>query len=325
MTNHTYQYGTIAQLRKIYETHTDEARDLSERAHQQLATAATHAALAHDAALLLDQTDPEWTAECEAPLVTRALRLRAWREMLDFLEAHPEIGISAYESLTITQLDGKPATPEYLDSLKDAGIHVKRSEKYATAELWFGNYDVKLGASAKLPEPEIEPVTDAAAIDEHQADAADAGEQPGEMLIADPTGIVSLDKAIVPPEDGEGPVDPDGAAEFIQSGITAYQAVSREQQPIQINDRVRVHSADVDGSRTDFPERFEGRKGIVTEVRADAFTADPGASGDAEDLPVDVALEGESEPHCFAVAEVEVLVTVEQRIATMDRLAGQPA
>jgi hypothetical protein len=286
MADHTYQFGTIAQLRKIHEENSAKAKASSYAAQVHLAEAGTHAALARDAAVLLNVADSEWTAECETPIVARTLRLKAWREMLDFLEAHPEIGLGGYESIGIEQPNGERATPEYLESLEHLGIKVERTQKHVVAELWFGNHDVVLRTYANIEPPaDIELVIEPDTGEEHQAleAAADADEA---------------------------------------------ECPSREEQPIQINDRVRVHhrlAADDDGSRTDFPDDFEGREGIVTEVRLEAFATDRGATDDAEDLPIDVMLDGECEVHCFTVAEVEVLVTVEQRIETMDRLLGQPA
>ena len=353
MTNHVYQFGTIADLRKRYEDNSHAAETAHERAQYLLGNARAHAALAHDAALFLDIADPEWKAECETPIVARLLRLRAWREMLDLLEAHPEIGIGGYESISIEQPNGESATPEFLESLKPLGIKVERGAQRVHAELWFGDHDVRLSAYAKI-EPPAEPVDEDRALNATLDSAIEAADQLVEELAqevaAGPADEPQSDEEkfhlgdiviVVKPGElahlakGQGRVvdvnsdGPDGfrfGVQFPGDGdpYILYYAAEQLAPPIQPGDRVRLR----DAGRGNFPTEYHDREGVVTEVEPGAFSDKPDAGDDEDedededDEPIVVLLDGDTSPTCFAVAEVSVLTPATD---VEDCMAGQPA
>ena len=82
--------------------------------------------------------------------------MKAWRDAIGVLELHPHLHVSGYDSLTVQPAEGK-STPEFVAALEQLGFEIHRSETRISADLWFGNYAVKLGASAAIepPAPEV--------------------------------------------------------------------------------------------------------------------------------------------------------------------------
>jgi hypothetical protein len=165
-----YQPSTIKALRKLHDANDAKAKVIAAEANKLLETAAVHAALARDAATLLAEADPEWTTPAdESPEGKRAQIVAAWRDALNVIELHPELNLSGYDSLTVHQADGD-ATPEFVASLEQHGFTVRRTETRISAEMWFGNYAVKLYAWAKIEQPsEPEPFVQATPAEVAQA------------------------------------------------------------------------------------------------------------------------------------------------------------
>jgi hypothetical protein len=152
-----YQPTTIKALRKLHDLNDTKAKVIVAEANKLLETAATHAALARDAATLLAEADPEWKdGGDESPEGRRAQTVIAWRDALNVIELHPELHLSGYDSLSVHQADGE-VTPEFVASLEQHGFTIRRTETRISAEMWFGDYAVKLRASANIEPPAVEP------------------------------------------------------------------------------------------------------------------------------------------------------------------------
>lgn len=151
-----YQPTTIKNLRKLYADNDAKAQMITAEANRLLESAAVHTALARDAATLLAEADPEWTNGDETPANKRAERLKAWREALDVIALHPELSVSGYDSLSLYPADGEDgATPEFVAALEQHGFKVARTETRIAAEMWFGDYTVRLTSSAKIEQPPV--------------------------------------------------------------------------------------------------------------------------------------------------------------------------
>lgn len=152
-----YQPTTIKALRKLHDANDDKAKVIVAEANKLLETAATHAALARDAATLLAEADPEWIkADEDSPEDMRRRRLTAWHDALALLELHPELTVSGYDSLSVDPTDGGEPTPEFVAALEQHGFKISRTEVRICADMWFGDYAVKLYVSAKIEPPAAE-------------------------------------------------------------------------------------------------------------------------------------------------------------------------
>lgn len=289
-TTHTFQFRTISQLRRIHKDNTTRAEQVAAQARALLATAEGHAALARDAALLLEVADSEWTPERdESPEIKRMMQVKGWREALDFLEAHPEIAISDYHSLTLQAPDGS-STPEFVASLEEIGIGVDRSETRVRAERWFGDHAVSLCAWAKF-EPKPEPVDGHQALEAvgGQTDAA-AEQLPG----ADVVGRIQ--RGIAEAESGQ----------TVYRGSFAEHADADENQP----DEEKFHLGDT-----------------VTVIKPGQLAELEKSPGRVVDVVVEdsvrfgVEFPGDGEPYILYLAaeQLQLLVDVE------GCLADQPA
>lgn len=159
MTNRgrVYQPAMIRNLRKIYESNSEKAKAVTAEANKLLESAAGYSALARDAATLLAEADPEWTkAGDSSPADKRSRRLAGWHDALGFIELHPDLSISGYDSLSLHPLEGGEATPEFVAALEQYGFTISRTDSRIRAELWFGDYAVQLQAWAKVEEPPAE-------------------------------------------------------------------------------------------------------------------------------------------------------------------------
>lgn len=152
-----YQPTTIKALRKLYEGNDAKAKVIIAEANRLLETAATHTALARDAATLLAEADPEWTkSDDESPQGLRAQRIAAWRDALAMIELHPELNTSGYDSLSLYPADSQERTPEFVAALEQHGFTIRRTDTRISAEMWFGDYAVKLHAWAEIEQPPVD-------------------------------------------------------------------------------------------------------------------------------------------------------------------------
>lgn len=148
-----YQPTTIEALRKLHDANDTKAKVIVTEANKLLESAAMHAALARDAATLLAEADPEWIkADGDSPEDLRRRRLTAWHDALALLELHTELTVGGYDTLSVDPAHGEP-TPEFVAALEQHGFKITRTDTRISADMWFGDYDVKLYASAKLEEP----------------------------------------------------------------------------------------------------------------------------------------------------------------------------
>lgn len=319
----TFQAATVTTLRQIHKENSIAAKKAMTLAQKQLAVAGAAAARARDIAVLLAEADPEWTQPEEAPAMSKASRIQAWRELLDFIEQHPEITMESYESFTICPADGSETTVEWIESLKNIGLDVTRGKTSISAELSFGDIErARIRTWAKVPEPEPEPVdaVSAAMPDGQQLRAGNA------VIIADPGAVVEIKGAhgLVAhvPFDGSATVGVEVEDPFSKEPTEIkleVRGLRSATAPIRVGDRVCVHSADDEAPR-DFPEEFEDCEGEVVKVEPGAFTA-PADAVDANELPIEVVLNNHPDaPQCFAVAEVTV--TTFNTAANADELVG---
>lgn len=95
----------------------------------------------------------------------------------------------------------------------------------------------------------------------------------------------------------------------------------RDEQPIQVGDRVRVHSADAEAR--DFPPEYEDCEGVVMKVE-EALPLPADVAVDVHEMPIEVLLDGHAGLQCFAVAEVTVQLPSAAE-SVDERLVGQPA
>ena len=152
-----FQPTTIKALRKLHADNDAKAKVIIAEANKLLETAATHAALARDAATLLAEADPEWTkADDESPQDLRAQRIAAWRDALAVVELHPGLNTSGYDSLSLYPADSQERTPEFVAALEKHGFTIRRTDTRISAEMWFGEYTVKLHAYAEIQQPPVE-------------------------------------------------------------------------------------------------------------------------------------------------------------------------
>lgn len=290
-------------------------------AAREVAAADAYREEARDYASILRQIDPE-NAHPDVPVGQPPL-IAQLRAVADFLNA---TGVPNGNGAARVQVHIHNVTPvaarhfaETVTRLRDASTREHRdflTVTYAGPDgigVDFALYFDPNAASDEEPESGSSP----AAVEEGQADPAEG-------------------------------LDPGAVSEFIGRGLAACEGVlgigvdplvetaahpilprpSREDAPIQVGDRVRVHradEADTQGLKT-FPSELEGREGTVTEVEKHAFDKDWDGADD-DDPPIVVRVDDEAPLHCFAVVEVTVLVRIEDAEAghAADQLTGQPA
>lgn len=178
-----YLLGLANRARESRDSHLSDARTAAE-------TLASYEGRMADLRHLLRQVDednPEYADPEPDPVDERVRCLTAWREMLDFLEAHPQLPIPTYELIHLRD-DDEVSADQVEAAAQLFGEQVRsyqyKHERRVYVEKWFGAQTVGLKVAATLPaEPEplpeaaeLEAVDDTATQDAQQLlDAEQAG------------------------------------------------------------------------------------------------------------------------------------------------------